>query len=173
MPARDVFNQILKARAEWEKTLGAPTAAQWADWAMNILARPGLNRLAVATGAAALVMFAWNKFREQQEGEMDGDRDNVSWRLDVYVWLAPMNTLLDPDAPAVGIRSGPSCHPVHEPDHLRECHRVLQVREPQELPKAVRHHHGDRFPLRGSQDGLPGGAQEPALHARDRQLRGR
>ena len=100
MSARDDFHQILKGRAEWEKHLGAPTALQWADWAMNILVRPELNRLAVATGAAALLTFAWNKFREQRAAEMNSDRDNVSWRPDVYVWLAPMNTLLDPDTPA-------------------------------------------------------------------------
>ncbi len=80
MPARDDFNQILNDRAEWEKNLGAPTAAQWADWPMNILAHPGLNRLAVATGAAALLTFAWNKFREElgpgagPDGRLDGAR---------------------------------------------------------------------------------------------------
>ena len=100
MTASDDFNEILKDRAEWEGNLGAPTAKQWADWAMNILARPDLNRLAVATGAAALLTFAWDKFREQRANEMNSDRDNVSWRPDVYVWLSPMNTLLDPDAPA-------------------------------------------------------------------------
>lgn len=101
MSAKDEFNQILKNRAAWELNLGAPTAAQWAEWAMNILARHDVNRLAVATGAAALLTFAWNRFREQREHEMDSDRGSAAWLPDVYPWLAPLNTLLDPDRPAL------------------------------------------------------------------------
>jgi len=92
--AKDDFNQILKDRAEWEKNLGTPTAAQWADWTMNILARSDLSRLAVASGAAALLALAGNKLREQRLDETRSDHASESWRPDVYAWLTP------PRAPA-------------------------------------------------------------------------
>lgn len=100
MSITDDFNQILKDRAEWEKNLGAPAAAQWADWVMNILVRPDSNRLAVATGAAALLTLAWNRLREQRAYELDSGKDDASWLPEVYAWLTPLNALLDPEAPA-------------------------------------------------------------------------
>lgn len=100
MSVVDDFNQILKDRAAWEKNLGVPMASQWADWTMNILARPGLKETAVTSGAAALLTFAWDKLQEQRAHDMENDRNSAAWRPDVYAWLAPLETLLDPGSPA-------------------------------------------------------------------------
>jgi hypothetical protein len=99
MSATEDFNQILKNRAASETHGEVATASQWADWTMNILARPTLNELAVATGAAELLAYAWDKLREQWTDDFNSDQDSAAWRADVYPWIAPLDRLLATGSP--------------------------------------------------------------------------
>lgn len=92
------FDTILANRRRWEKNLGAPTAAQWADWVMSIMVSHDLRELALRTGAAALLTYSWEQLREQLTRDME--RAEAPWSKAAFAMIGPIDVLLDPTRPA-------------------------------------------------------------------------
>lgn len=76
------FNEICGYLAEYQKALGDPPPATWAEYIMSVLQRPKLKALALRTGAASLLTFAYEVLRKEGNAGIADDR--LSYTADQY-----------------------------------------------------------------------------------------
>lgn len=79
------FNRICDYLAQYKKALGNPPPTTWAEYIMSVLQRPVLKALALETGAASLLTFAYEVFRMEGNAAMADGR--VSYTNDQYLGL--------------------------------------------------------------------------------------